>query len=82
MCRSRRELSNAYLLAKFGFDTAENEPYYFEISSSREFEIELRKNEPLTCNPVDLSLQKCFYNVRNEKYTMMDIDEILLIDEV
>ena len=27
LCRSRRELSNAYLLAKFGFDTAENEPY-------------------------------------------------------
>ena len=26
MCRSRRELSNAYLLAKFGFDTVENEP--------------------------------------------------------
>ena len=26
MCRSRRELSNPYLLAKFGFDTAENEP--------------------------------------------------------
>ena len=25
-CRSRRELSNAYLVAKFGFDTAENEP--------------------------------------------------------
>ena len=25
-CRSRQELSNAYLLAKFGFDTAENEP--------------------------------------------------------
>ena len=25
-CRSRRELSNAYLLAKFGLDTAENEP--------------------------------------------------------
>ena len=24
--RSRRELSNEYLLAKFGFDTAENEP--------------------------------------------------------
>ena len=27
LCRSRRELSNAYFLAKFGFDTAENEPY-------------------------------------------------------
>ena len=26
MCRSRRELSNEYLLAKFGFDPAENEP--------------------------------------------------------
>ena len=26
LCRSRRELSNAYLVAKFGFDTAENEP--------------------------------------------------------
>ena len=24
--RSRRELSHEYLLAKFGFDTAENEP--------------------------------------------------------
>ena len=28
MCRSRRELLNAYLLAKFGFDTAENEPFF------------------------------------------------------
>ena len=26
LCRSRRELLNAYFLAKFGFDTAENEP--------------------------------------------------------
>ena len=26
MCRSRRELSNAYLFAKIGVDTAENEP--------------------------------------------------------
>ena len=25
LCRSRRELSNEYLLAKFGFDAAENE---------------------------------------------------------
>ena len=28
LCKSRRELSNAYLLAKFGFDPAENEPYH------------------------------------------------------
>ena len=26
LCRSLRELSNEYLLAKIGFDTAENEP--------------------------------------------------------
>ena len=26
LCRSRQELSNAYLLAKIGVDTAENEP--------------------------------------------------------
>ena len=26
LCRSRRELSNGYFLAKFRFDTAENEP--------------------------------------------------------
>ena len=29
MRRSRRELPNEYLLAKFGFDTAENEPIQF-----------------------------------------------------
>ena len=27
LCRSRQELSNAYFLAKFGFDTVENEPF-------------------------------------------------------
>ena len=47
--------SNEYLLAKFGFDTAENEPYYFEISSSRKFEFELRTYEPLICNPINVS---------------------------
>ena len=54
LCRSRQELSNEYLLAKFGFDTAENETYYFVSSSSREFEFELRNFEPLICNPEDL----------------------------
>ena len=39
--------------AKFGVDTAENEPYYFEISSSREFEFELLTYEPLIRNPGD-----------------------------
>ena len=34
LCRSRRELSNADLLAKFGFDTAENEPLSFKFARS------------------------------------------------
>ena len=33
MCRSRRELSNEYLPAKFGFDTAEKEPCKFFFCS-------------------------------------------------
>ena len=34
LCRTRRELSNAYLLAEIGFDTAENEPGYgYRISN-------------------------------------------------
>ena len=33
-CRSRQELSNEYLLAKIGFDTAENEPFNFHNFSS------------------------------------------------
>ena len=50
--RSRRELSNAYLLAKFGFDTAENEPSQvcpIEQSSSfagRELLVTLAEAEP------------------------------------
>ena len=32
LCKSRRELSNEYLLAKFGFDPAENEPDFRLIS--------------------------------------------------
>ena len=37
LCRSRRELSNEYLLAKFGFDTAENEPVTLKSSGNWEF---------------------------------------------
>ena len=34
MCGSRRELSNEYLLAKVGFDTAENEPLKVHLLSN------------------------------------------------
>ena len=34
LCRSRRELSNAYFLAKFGFDTAENQARIFSLAFS------------------------------------------------
>ena len=46
MCRSRRELSNEYLLAKFGFDTAENEPCEvrkFELSEMLNLNFEISK---------------------------------------
>ena len=36
MCRSRRELSNAYFLAKFGFDTAENERLTRKVQLARQ----------------------------------------------
>ena len=39
MCRSRRELSNEYLLAKIGVDTAENEP--LEVWGKIQFNIRL-----------------------------------------
>ena len=54
LCRSLRELSNEYLLAKFGFDTAENNPCHLVSSSSQEFEFELWNFEPLICSPADL----------------------------
>ena len=37
LCRSRRELSNEYLLAKIGVDTAENEP--LEVWAEIQFNI-------------------------------------------
>ena len=40
LCRSRREFSNEYLLAKFGFDAAENEPpkvWVGRVLSARHF---------------------------------------------
>ena len=46
MCRSRRELSNEYLLAKFGFDTTENEPCEvrkFELSEMLNLNFEISK---------------------------------------
>ena len=36
-CRSRRELSNAYLLANFGFDTAENSQFSFRTPRYLQF---------------------------------------------
>ena len=55
LCRSRRELSNAYFLAKFGFDTADNEsfqvcplsayrsPRFATFASQRRFEKEVHE---------------------------------------
>ena len=39
MCRSRRELSKEYLLAKIGVDTAENEPLEVWVENSIQYSI-------------------------------------------
>ncbi len=44
----------ARLGTRAGTCTAENEPYHFVSSSSREFEFELWNFEPLMCSPVDV----------------------------
>ena len=45
MCRSRRELSNEYLPAKFGFDTAENEPS--KVRALRNLNLNVKTSKPL-----------------------------------
>ena len=68
LCRSRRELSNAYLLAKIGVDTAENEPSKVcplsVYRSPRFFEKESLKktaqatlHRGCTCSHTDVSLR-------------------------
>ena len=47
LCRSRRELSNEYLLAKIGVDTAENEP--LEVWGENSIQYSLHS---LTCTEV------------------------------
>ena len=56
MCRSRRELSNEYLLANLASIQPRTSPNKFVSSSSREFEFELRNFELLICNPVDFQV--------------------------
>ena len=43
-CRFRQKLSNEYLLAKFGFDTAENEPLKVCQKLAKLVRIKVRKN--------------------------------------
>ena len=45
MCRSRRELSNEYLLAKFGFGTAENETLKTFAKRYPKVRMKVRKNK-------------------------------------
>ena len=53
MCRSRRELSNAYFLAKFGFDTEENEPCKVcPLSGYSYYYRSPRFNEDMTLPPI------------------------------
>ena len=53
MCRSRRELSNEYLLAKIGVDTAENEP----------LEVYICKPKFVTCITCNVTCNTCNKNL-------------------
>ena len=68
LCRSRRELSNAYLLAKIGVDTAENEP--LEVWGKIQFTIHFTPYSPTSpqipssyLNPIRQSLR---HELRNK----------------
>ena len=69
MCRSRRELSNAYLLAKIGFDTAENEPLEVWGENSIQYSLHslgtIRKNQS-TVDQFFSRKQRC--QLKTEKY--------------
>ena len=60
MCRSRRELSNEYLLAKVGVDTAENEP--LEVWGKIQFIIHLPPSLRLS---LSLSQERRLRNAKN-----------------
>ena len=62
MCRSRRELSNAYLLAKIGVDTAENEP--LEVWAENSIQYSLHSLLNLHGFPVDKLLRQLQDHVR------------------
>ena len=70
MCRSRRELSNAYFLVKFGFDTAENEP--LEVWGKIQFTIHFTPYSRWQGNfglvtPQTLEIGRLLKNLRLEK---------------
>ena len=58
LCSSRRELSNAYLLAKFRFDTAENEPAKNRGGLRRRVPRRAEPRPELRGDPPDLALPK------------------------
>ena len=61
LCRSRGELSNEYLLAKIGVDTAENEPLEVWVENSIHYSLHslvplnwhCKKDHPLEVLPAD-----------------------------
>ena len=59
LCRSRRELSNEYLLAKIGVDTAENEPLEIWGKYSTLFNRVLNPNNVPTRNRFRIKRKLC-----------------------
>ena len=85
LCRSRRELSNAYFVAKFGFDTAVNEPfkvcplsayrsprlYVSMTNGSAKVVLGTEDGEKLECANVAVSGNKLSFELDNTRFDLM-----------
>ena len=75
MCRSRGELSNAYFLAKFGFDAAENEPCQVQRAERRGSE---RRLSPRGIAITAAAASSCFWpHAAEEKPSCLRLDRKL-----
>ena len=77
MCRSRRELSNEYLLAKIGVDTPENEPLEVWGENSIQYSLNsLRGPAPVSVD----GLPECAHVAMPVQRRRTGFEELLLLD--
>ena len=71
LCRSRRELSNAYFLAKFCLDAAENEPCQVcptELGQMNSFAAQATSAGPRADGPLRTAVRSLFSHIRESLF--------------